>query len=356
VGCPADDALRRDFERRLAESSDAEAAGLLASLVGEMRVEAAAMLMERLPPTYALDYASHPIRLLVTSTQIGQRLISVEKEPFTVEWIEHSIHDDDVFYDIGANVGAYSLIAAKATSNRARVFSFEPSPASFLDLARNVALNGCSGSITPLPLALWSANELLTLASSSSVAGAAQHRVTPQIGTPEEGSETIIGIRLDDLVQRFGLPVPTHAKIDTDGYEVDVLVGAERTLVRDEWRSIIIELDRDDTSRNKQIRTILADAGFGVARQHSRLPSPAFPDPDSRPDVYWTFSRDASRPKRASLTRRARPSRARATPIRAAQRRAIAATLAVMTFLFFLLVFLPEELGDRPYDVFGLKF
>ncbi len=315
------------------------------------------MLMERLPPAYALDYASHSIRLLVSSTEIGQRLISVEKEPFTVEWIEQSIGADDVFYDIGANVGAYSLIAAKATSGRARVFAFEPSPASFLDLSRNVALNGCSGSIAPMPLALWSATELLTLASSSTVAGAAQHRVSPLIGRSEEGSRTIIGIRLDDLVERFGLPVPTHAKIDTDGYEVDVLIGAERTLVRDEWQSIIIELDREDTSRNKQIRTILADAGFGVHRPHVRLPSPAFPDPDSRPDVYWTFSREAPSPKRGSLTRRAkRPGRARATPIHAAQRRAIAATLAVMTFLFLLLVFLPEELGDRPYDVFGLKF
>jgi FkbM family methyltransferase len=357
VGRPADDALLRDFESRLAGSSDVDAAELLAALVGRMRVGAVATLMERLPPAYALDYASHPIRLLVSSTQIGQRLISVEKEPFTVEWIEQSIGDDDVFYDIGANVGAYSLIAAKATSSRARVFSFEPWPASFLDLSRNVALNGCSGSITPLPLALWSANELLTFASSASVAGAAQHRVAPLIGTPEEGSEAIIGIRLDDLVEWFGLPVPTHAKIDTDGYEVDVLVGAERTLVLDEWQSIIIELDRDDTRRNNQIRTILTDAGFGVQRQHTRLPSPAFPDPDSRPDVYWTFSRDAPRHKRASLTRNvSRPGRARATPIRAAQRRAIAATLAVMTVLFLLLVFLPEELGDRPYDVFGLKF
>ncbi len=353
MGTPLEDeTLLRDFESRLAGLSDGEGADLLASLVGQMRVEAVAMLMERLPPAYPLDYSAHPIRLLLSSTQIGQRLISVEKEPFTVEWIEQSIRDDDVFYDIGANVGAYSLIAA--TSSRARVFSFEPSPASFLDLARNVALNGCSNSITPLPLALWSTNELLALASSASVAGAAQHRVTSLTGTPEEGAEAVIGMRLDDLVERFGLPVPTHAKIDTDGYEIDVLVGAERTLVRDEWQSIIIELDRDDTGRNKQIRTILTDAGFGVHRQHTRLPSPAFPDPDSRPDVYWTFSRDTPHQKKASLP--GGTSRRRATPIRAAQRRAVTVTLAAITLLFLLLVFLPEELGDRPYDVFGLRF
>ncbi len=52
---------------------------------------------------------------------------------------------------------------------------------------------------------------------------------------------SILGVRLDDLVEHFGLPAPTHAKIDTDGYELDVLGGAERMLDRPEWRSIIID-------------------------------------------------------------------------------------------------------------------
>jgi hypothetical protein len=118
-----------------------------------------------------------------------------------------------------------------------------------------------------------------------------------------------------------------------------------------------MELDREETSRNEEIRTILAESGFEIQRRHSRRPTPAFPDPESRPDVYWTFSRDAARPRTAPrLARSPNLRRPRPTAVQAAQRRAVTVTLALISCLFLLLVLLPEELGDRPYDVFGLKF
>ena len=347
--------------RLLAESSDRDAAEVLAALVATLPVETVGELMERLPPHRRLDYEAHSISLLLSSSAIATRLVSVEKEPFTVEWIEKSVGPGDVFYDIGANVGAYSMIAAKFSDNRARVIAFEPSPASFLDLSRNIALNGCEASILALPLALWSRYELLSLLPGTTVAGsasrpgipgAAEHRVASQTddGTP------IVGMPLDDLVERLALPVPTHAKIDTDGYELEVLRGAPRTLARPEWQSIIVELDRDETPRNDEIRALLADAGFGAGRRHPRRTSAAFPHPERRPDVYWTFSR-VPRPKRAAVARAAVPAkRPPATRVDAVRRHAVAVTLAIMSLLFLLLVFLPEELGDRPYDVFGLKF
>jgi FkbM family methyltransferase len=361
-----DDAAFRTLARRLRELGDAEAAEVLAALVAGLSVDAAGMAMERIRPTATLDYDPHPIRLLVSSQEIGLRLVSAEKEPFTVEWIERSLEGGQVFYDIGANVGAYSLIAAKTAPEGVRVFAFEPSPASFLDLSRNVALNECSHIVTALPLALWSRADVLALtpgetaagaASRPTVAGAAEHDMSPHRTKPSADSVPIVGVPLDDLVERFGLPVPTHAKIDTDGYELEVLAGAERTLARKEWESIHVELDREETSRNDQIRRLLADAGFVRQRQHDRMPTPAFPDPAGRPDVYWTFSRGE---RRRPVIRRAGRRRALhpvgTSPVRAAQRRAVTATLALMTALFLLLVLLPEELGDRPYDVFGLRF
>lgn len=352
---PGDEDLLRELVKRLSESSAEDAAGLLARLVEQTRIDAIGMLMEQLPPACDLDYAPHPIKLLVSSSQIGLRSISVEKEPFTVEWIERSVKPGDVFYDIGANVGAYSLIAAKATGSGARIFAFEPLPSSFHDLSRNVFLNGCAESVVALPLALWSDNTPLSLAPTSPVSGAAQHHISGY-GSEEPGVVTILGVRLDDLVERFGLPSPTHAKIDTDGYELDVLRGAEQTLVRPEWRSIIVELDRGETKRNREIKRLLADAGFDAGQQHERLPSPNFPHAQGRPDIYSTFTRRAAGATRATRLRPLRPSRSRSASLQRAQRRAVTTTLAVVLFLFLLLVFLPEELGDRPYDVFGVKF
>jgi len=320
-----------------------------------MRLEAAALLMEKLPPTCLLDYPRYPIQLLVSSSEIGVRALSAEKEPFTVAWIEHSIQPGDVFYDIGANVGAYSLIAAKTTANAARIFAFEPSAPSFHDLWRNIVLNGSTESIVALPLALGSDNSPLFLVPDPTFAGAAQHRIR-RAASHEPGAVAVIGMRLDDLVERFGLPVPNHAKIDTDGHELEVLLGAERTLALPEWRSIIIELDRGQTRRNREIAKLLADAGFDTSVRHERTPSPGFPHPEGRQDVYWTFARSRTETRRATRPRATWPSRSRSTPLRAAQRRAVTATLAMVTLLFLLLVFLPEELGDRPYDVLGLKF
>jgi FkbM family methyltransferase len=259
-----DDVLVGELARRL--DRPPRGTSLLGDLVQRVHAKTAGALAERLTPTRRLDYSHHAIELVIGSPSVGKRLRSAAKEPFTVEWIERSIRPGDVFYDIGANVGAYSLIAAKSTSNRARVFAFEPSPASFHDLARNVLLNGCQPSIAPMPIALWSSTGLLSLTMSSAASGAACHRLNAEDRTDEACAETVIGVRLDDLVERFGLPIPTHAKIDVDGYELETLRGAERSLRRHGWRSIVIELDRDDTDRNRAIGDVLEDAGFGPGR------------------------------------------------------------------------------------------
>src|SRR4051794_19540475 len=61
--------------------------------------------------TVALDYEPASIELVGATKQERKRRNSVRKEPFTVKWIE-SLPTDTVLYDIGANVGAYSLIGA----------------------------------------------------------------------------------------------------------------------------------------------------------------------------------------------------------------------------------------------------
>ena len=286
LGAFSDEALLRDLAKSLRRPDDRDAELRLKQLV-----ETAAALVKHLTPVGELDYARHRIELLVSSPQILKRLHSVEKEPFTVEWIERSIKPGDVFYDVGANVGPYSLIAAKVTENAARVFAFEPSPSSFHDLCRNVLLNGCGESVVPLPLALWSESGLLSFRLRSLAAGAAKHRISSKQHSKRPRTETIIGIRLDDLVERFGVPVPTHAKIDVDGAELDVLRGAERTLARPEWRSIIVELDPEETDRNRAIKSLLANAGFDFGRRHERRASRRWPHPEKREDVYWTFTR-----------------------------------------------------------------
>lgn len=288
-----DDAIVGDLARRL-NRSGAESAELLGKLVGRMHRKAGGELGRRLLPTREVDYSRHGIKLVLSSPSVAVRLRPVEKEPFTVDWIERSVKPGDVFYDIGANVGAYALIAAKATGNQARVFAFEPAAASFNDLVRNILLNGCNRSIVPVPLALWSETALLPITLRSLDPGTARHRLGSAARPGDDLTKTIVGVRLDDLVERFGLPVPSHAKIDVDGCELEVLRGAERTLACPEWRSIMVELDREDTRRNREVMSLLAERGFGAGHRHAHVPSRRYPRPYERSDVYWSFRREAA--------------------------------------------------------------
>ncbi len=293
LGAISDDVLLREFASRLNRPAG-RSPELLAKLVDQMHRKVAGEFGERFMPVRELDYARHRIKLVLSSPSIAVRLDSAEKEPFTVEWIEQSLKPGDVFYDIGANVGAYSLIAAKATSQGVRVFAFEPSPPTFNDLCRNVLLNGCGGSVVPVPLALWSETGLLDFTFRSLDPGAARHRVNRAPASQASLTQAILGVRLDDFIERFELPLPTHAKIDVDGAEIEVLRGAERTLAGAELRSILVELDSDETERNHAVMKLLGDHGFGAGHRYPRVPSRRYPRPHERPDVYWSFSKEVA--------------------------------------------------------------
>jgi len=100
--------------------------------------------------TKKMDYYKHDIFLRFTSEATRIRLNSVKKEPFTVEWIESRMKPGDSFFDIGANVGAYSLIAAKNFQGKVKVYSIEPSFNTFMDLCYNIILNDCHSIIYPI--------------------------------------------------------------------------------------------------------------------------------------------------------------------------------------------------------------
>jgi FkbM family methyltransferase len=289
LGAVDDGALMDEVARRL-DNEDSNSTELIGRLVDGVDAKVAGHLFEDLAPQRELDYSGESISLVVRSPAVARRLRSVEKEPFTVAYIEDNLKPGDVFYDIGANVGPYALIASKATSGRAQVVAFEPSPASFADLARNIELNGCSESVTPLPLTLWSETGLVPVTWRSQRSGVARHRIGEWSEDATSGPVTM-GMTLDDAVESLGIPSPTHAKIDVDGYEVELLRGAHKTLADPGWRSIIIELDRKETERNREIQALVAAGGFDQGLLQERTSSKRYPDPARRPDVYWVFTR-----------------------------------------------------------------
>jgi FkbM family methyltransferase len=183
-----------------------------------------------------LDYAGAEILVGVTSrAELTSRLRPAAKEPWTVAWLERSVRAGDVLWDVGANIGAYSLIAASLGREAAAIVAVEPAFASYAALCENVVLNGCQDAVLPLPVLLGDSTRLVTLGVAE--AGAAEHEVGG-------GGLPTLSYRLDDLVSGLGVPAPTLLKIDVDGAEAAVLGGAGGTLARSELRSVLVEIDR----------------------------------------------------------------------------------------------------------------
>ncbi len=207
-----------------------------------------------------LDYPKAPLLMVVSSpTELEVRLRSCEKEPETVDWLETTFEAGDVLYDVGANVGAYSLVAAAASGGKGAVYAFEPGPSTYASLVENVELNHLSGVVTPMPVAVGDVTGLVPFGLHSHESGDASHAglVVPE--TSE--SLRVLSLRLDDVVRVLDAPPPTHLKIDVDGGESRVLEGATSTLASPTLRSILVEIE-EGRSMVDEIRATICGAGF----------------------------------------------------------------------------------------------
>jgi FkbM family methyltransferase len=224
------------------------------------------------PIVKKLDYAKAPVYIAVDSWIENEfRSREVAKEPGTVEWIEEWFKPGDVFFDIGANIGSYSLIACKHLKGQTRIYAFEPGFLTYPQLCKNIRLNEASVVISPFQVALADRTELADFHYQNLETGGALHALGDPID--QEGKEfapvfslSTLGYRLDDFARQFGLPKPNHVKIDVDGLEFDILQGGEDTLIHSGLRSILLEAN-DGHAGPGSIETWLVERGMVL---HSR--------------------------------------------------------------------------------------
>jgi FkbM family methyltransferase len=222
-----------------------------------------------------LDFSERPVLLHAESdVELRVRLRSVAKEPEMLPWLRQALKPGDTFYDIGANVGAYTLLAAALHDGNVEVIAFEPGATNYAQLCRNIALNPWARRITPIPIALSSRREFVRFAYSDLTAGAALHTVGSASPADDGYVQKIIGMALDDLVTEYGLPQPNAIKIDVDGAESAVIGGAVITLRSTSLRSLLIELE-DGTAETREIERQIAAAGLRQAAKHRCVPDAA---------------------------------------------------------------------------------
>jgi len=189
------------------------------------------------------------------------------KEPDTLTWLE-AIPRDSVLWDVGANVGLYSIYAAKKSG--AQVFAFEPSVFNLELLARNIFLNNLQQSITIIPLALNDSLAPSLFKMSTTAWGGALSTFGEDFDQYGGQLNSIfeyktIGITMDHAISILKIPAPSFLKIDVDGIEHFILRGGAYVLSQVE--SVLIEISDDFTEQAEETAQHLQAAGLTLFRK-----------------------------------------------------------------------------------------
>jgi FkbM family methyltransferase len=170
------------------------------------------------------------------------------KEEGTIKWIKDTVKDNDVFFDIGANVGLYSLYAARQAKD-VKVFAFEPHKYNFVCLVDNISKNNLLSNISPIAIPLGERSDVFKLNYMSVESGASMtqlgHKKLPDHRdfTPKF-EEIVCAVPLDELVEKKMVPMPNAVKIDVDGNELSILKGMTRILSSfNKPRSVQVEIN-----------------------------------------------------------------------------------------------------------------
>lgn len=144
-------------------------------------------------------------------------------------FVLHALRPGDLFVDIGANVGSYTVLAAAVAG--AKVVAFEPDPEAFAALQRNVELNRIADLVELHHCALGAEHGV---ASMTEGLGCTNHVVPVS-------NRSSRPVRLETLDRVLAGRQPAVIKIDVEGYEPQALAGARRTLIDTSWLALETE-------------------------------------------------------------------------------------------------------------------
>lgn len=232
-----------------------------------------AQLAENLSPT--ISQSTNLGKILFFSPGVlpvyrAQTLLT--REPETIEWI-NTFKESDILWDIGANVGLYTLYAAKKGH---AVLAFEPSPSNYYLLGRNIEINKLDNKVLAYCIALNDISKLDTFYMSNPELGGALNtfgEATDWQGKPLSFQlrQAMIGFSIDDFIKQFNPPFPNHIKIDVDGIEEKIIIGAKETLDDKRLKSILIELDTNRKEYFQRVTKIFENAGFILSKKEQTI-------------------------------------------------------------------------------------
>ena len=171
------------------------------------------------------------------------------KEPDTLKWIRNfNDKDQIIFWDIGSNIGLYSIYSALFHDN-ILVTSFEPSTSNLRILSRNISINNLNDKILISQFPLNDKkNSFLEMNESEFIEGWSMNSFGQKrdfegnIFYPKQ-SYKVYGTSIDYLIETNIVKVPNYIKIDVDGLEHKILMGGKALLKNTKLRSLLVEIN-----------------------------------------------------------------------------------------------------------------
>ena len=181
------------------------------------------------------------------------------KEPETIRWID-SFESNSVFFDIGANIGLYSIYAA--SQRNSKVYSFEPSFYNSYILSRNIEANNLQNLVVVAAIALSPKTDL-TFMNISQSAGSGNNQISAN------GTSLIGGFTLDYILSSESINFPNYIKIDIDGLDFEVIKSAGNHLKDPQLKSVLIEVDESIPHHSNDVVDFMKTMNFSqVIKRH----------------------------------------------------------------------------------------
>ena len=202
-------------------------------------------------------------------TSLGTYEMPVQKA------LSQYLKSENIFYDIGANVGFFTILGAKLVDSGGHVYAFEPEAKNAVTLRRNAKLNNFAHvTVIEKAVSRTTGTEKLclteycgsnALASSDNSSQQLESELPSFLKVKER--ITVNTVSIDDLLQDNKTKPPTLVKIDVEGAEMEVLQGMSQTLKK--WQPIIIyEVDDKNQdgllNKRKKVDDFLLSHGYKI--------------------------------------------------------------------------------------------
>jgi len=199
------------------------------------------------------------------------------KEPDMLGWIDSFIKKDNlIFWDIGANIGLYSIYNALKNKSSTTI-SFEPSTSNLRCLSRNISINNLENKVKIFTTPITNIeNKFFLMNESHFTEGGALNTFGQNYNFEgkkfdPEMKYQLLGTTVNYLLDNQILDVPDYIKIDVDGIEHLILEGSNKYLKNKKIKSIIVEINKNFTEQYEKVLDIMKKNEFKVLNKEQTM-------------------------------------------------------------------------------------